>query len=57
MQNRPDCLLWLKKRIKSHNKRRAAQLGITATQYKRMRVAELHEIYVAQGCADVPTSL
>lgn len=49
MENRPEVLLWLKRRIKSHNKRKAAQLGITASQYKKRRVAELHEIYVAQG--------
>jgi hypothetical protein len=52
MEKRPEVLLWLKRRIKSHNKHKAAQLGITTTQYKKRRVAELHEIYVAQGCAN-----
>jgi hypothetical protein len=29
MQNRPEVLLWLKKRIKNHNKHMAGELGIT----------------------------
>jgi hypothetical protein len=41
--------LWLKKRIRSHNKRKASELGITATQYKKRRVAELREIYVTKA--------
>jgi hypothetical protein len=48
MENRPEVLLWLKKRIRSHNKRKGAQLGITATQYKKRRVAELQQLYVTQ---------
>lgn len=49
MERRPDCSLWLKKRIRSHNKRKASELGITATQYKKRRVAELREIYVTKA--------
>jgi hypothetical protein len=49
MENRPEVLLWPKKRINSHNKRKGAQLGITAIQYKKKRVAELREIYVTKA--------
>lgn len=45
MENRPEVLLWLKKRIRSHNKRKAAQLGVTPAQYKKRRVAELATLY------------
>jgi hypothetical protein len=48
MANRPEVLLWLKRRIKSHNRRKGAQLGITASQYKRKRQLELQAIYAQQ---------
>ncbi len=49
MQTRPEVLLWLKHRIKSHNKRRAGECGITPTEYKKRRQAELGLIYASAG--------
>ena len=45
MENRPEVLLWLKRRIKSHNKCKGRELGITASQHRKRRLEQLHQLY------------
>ena len=46
MEKHPEMLRTLRHKIKSHNRRRAGEQGITPAQYKKNRLEQLHEIYV-----------